>query len=341
MRVQRTQIVKVALMLSLAWLGSAGIVGAQVPEGTLDSNTRTTTKPNVVVGLPTATPVVLTDRPADERAIRSVGEIFRRAYNAGDAKAVASLYTDDAELIEEDGTRFQGRKAIEDLYSLVFQERKGRTIEIMVDSIRFLGPEIAKEVGQTGVKSAVSTESPVVCRYTVLYVKQGGQWLYSSVREEPGPALAHSERLKELEWLVGDWLDESSDAVVHATCRWTADKNFLLRDFTVQAEGKPVMTVTERIGWDPLSKQIKSWVFDSEGGYGDGLWTRNGDQWMIKSSGVLPDGRIATATNILTHVGPNTARWASTERTVGGAHAPDRFENLMVRRPPPPQFEIR
>jgi len=96
------------------------------------------------------------------------------------------------------------------------------------------------------------------------------------------------------------------------------------------------MTVTQRIGWDPLSKQIKSWVFDSEGGYGDGLWTRNGDQWMIKSSGVLPDGRIATATNILTRVGPNAARWASTERTVGGFHAPDRFENMMVRRPPSP-----
>ena len=53
------------------------------------------------------------------------------------------------------------------------------------------------------------------------------------------------------------------------------------------------MTVTQRIGWDPLTKQIKSWVFDSEGGYGDGLWTRKGNQWVIKSTGVLPDGRIA------------------------------------------------
>ncbi len=139
--------------------------------------------------------------------------------------------------------------------------------------------------------------------------------------------------------MVGDWIDESSESVIHATCRWSADKNFLLRDFTIQSEGKSVMTVTQRIGWDPLSKQIKSWVFDSEGGYGDGLWSRNGNEWMIKSSGVLFDGRIATATNILTRVGPNTARWASTERTVGGHHAPDRFENMMVRRPPPPQSQ--
>ena len=93
--------------------------------------------------------------------------------------------------------------------------------------------------------------------------------MYSSVREELEPGLPHQERLKELEWLVGDWIDESSESVIHGTCRWSADKNFLLRDFTIQSEGKPVMTVTQRIGWDPLSKQIKSWVFDSEGGYGD------------------------------------------------------------------------
>ena len=61
-----------------------------------------------------------------------------------------------------------------------------------------------------------------------------------------------------------------------------------------------MMTVNQRIGWDPLTKQIKSWVFDSEGGYGDALWTRKGNQWVIKSTGVLPDGRTASATHVLT-----------------------------------------
>ena len=141
--------------------------------------------------------------------------------------------------------------------------------------------------------------------------------------------------------MVGEWLDESSDSIIHATCRWSDDKNFLLRDFVIHVQGKPVMNVTQRIGWDPLTKQIKSWVFDSDGGYGDAFWARNGNQWIIKSTGVLPDGRIATATNILTRTGPNTARWASTERTVGGEVAPDHHESVMVRRPPPPQISAR
>jgi len=336
MRVQRIRIVRVALMLNLAWLGVMATAGARGQEVIIEKSARPATDPRAVVGSVAPTAVVVTNRPLDEKAIRAVGETFRLAYNSGDARTIASLYTDDAELVEETGERFQGRKMIQDVYAALFQERKGNSIEIAVDSIRFLGPDVAKEEGRTSVKAAGSAEPPALRRYTVLYVKQGGKWLYSGVREELDSALAHQDRLKELEWLVGNWIDESSDSVVHATCQWSADKNFLIRDFTIHAEGKPVMTVTQRIGWDPLSKQIKSWVFDSEGGYGDGLWTRNGNQWMIKSSGVLPDGRIATATNILTRVGPNTARWASTERTVGGYHAPDRFENLMVRRPPSP-----
>ena len=137
--------------------------------------------------------------------------------------------------------------------------------------------------------------------------------------------------------MVGEWLDQGSDATVHVSCRWSEDKNFLLRDFAVHVQGQPVMTVSQRIGWDPLTKQIKSWVFDSEGGYGDALWTHNGAQWVIKSTGVLPDGKTATSTNILARVSLNRATWKSTERTVGGQSVPESSEYVMVRRPPAPQ----
>ena len=97
------------------------------------------------------------------------------------------------------------------------------------------------------------------------------------------------------------------------------------------------MTVNQRIGWDPLTKQIKSWVFDSEGGYGDGLWTRNGNQWVIKSTGVMTDGRIASATQTLTPVGTNSARWTSTQRTIGDQSIAEPAEYVLVRRPPRPK----
>jgi uncharacterized protein (TIGR02246 family) len=275
-------------------------------------------------------------RSQDETAIKQVAESFKRAFNAGDAKAVAALYTEDAEIIDELEEKIQGRPSIQQFYSAIFEERKGATIEISFESLRFLGPDAGHETGQTRLKPA-GGEPATVRDYTVLYVKQGGRWLYSSVREEFPDKLAHHERLKELEWMIGEWVDENSNSLIHVTCRWSEDKNYLLRDFVIQVLGKPVLNVSQRIGWDPLTKQIKSWVFDSDGGYGDAFWARAGNKWIIKSTGVLPDGQLVTATNLLTRSGPNTARWASTERIVAGRIIPDHGESVMVRKPPFPQ----
>ncbi len=249
--------------------------------------------------------------------------------------ALASLFTDDGEMIDENGEHLRSRRRIEEVFDAMFKGRPGATIAISPVSLRFLSPDIALEEGQTQVKVA-GDEPPSTRHYTVLFVKQGNRWLYSRVREEPEKGLSHHQRLLELEWLVGDWLDESPDSVVHTTCRWTEDQNFLIRDFTVRVQGKPVMTVSERIGWDPATRQIKSWVFDSEGGHGSGLWSRNGNEWVIKSTGILPDGRTATATHILTRISPQSARWSSVERTVGDQVVPDHAEYVMVRRPPQP-----
>jgi uncharacterized protein (TIGR02246 family) len=279
---------------------------------------------------------LFTNRPEDERAIQSVDAAYARAYNAGDARALAALFTEDAEVIGESRDRLRTRAVIEQVFGSMFQQRPGAVITIAPASLRFYSPDVAQEEGQTLVKIA-NGEAPASLHYSAILVKQGNRWMYSSVREEPESSLNHHERVRELEWLVGDWLDESPDSVVQTTCRWTEDQNFLIRDFTVRVQGKSVMSVTERIGWDPATRQIKSWVFDSEGGFGCGQWSRNGNEWVIKSTGIMPDGRTATATHVLTRINPQTARWASVERTVGDQVVPDRAEYVMVRRPPQPQ----
>jgi len=282
-----------------------------------------------------ASAAALTDRPEDEKAVRALASAFTRAFAAGDAKSVAALYSEDAELIDEGGERIEGRAAHEKFYAGLFQSRPGATIEISIETLRFLSPDVAKEEGHTRVNSAGEPET--LRRYAVLYVKKKGGWLYSSVREDHAGLVKSHEHLKPLAWLVGDWVDQSSDSTVHVSCRWSPDKNFLLRDFTVHVQGRPVMTVNQRIGWDPLTRQIKSWVFDSEGGYGDALWTRKGNQWVTKSTGVLPDGRTASATHVLSSAGPNSARWTTTERTIGEHTLGEPTEYVMVRRPPAPQ----
>jgi len=175
---------------------------------------------------------------------------------------------------------------------------------------------------------------PETTRFTVVYVKHDGQWLQSAIRDETSQELTCHDRLKELEWLVGEWINESQDAVVQTTCKWTDDGNFLVREFTMKTQGQPVLSGTQRIGWDPTRRQFKTWIFDSEGGFGEGYWTRNGDQWVIKVEGERQDGLHASATNIITRLGKDRASWQSVDRTLGGAAVPGINEFTIVRKPP-------
>ena len=102
-------------------------------------------------------------------------------------------------------------------------------------------------------------------------------------------------------------------------------------------EHEPAKSGTMFIGWDPQSGQIKSWVFDSEGGHGEGLWTRvSENRWIVKAHGVTRDGRPNSATQIHTVVGKDSVNTDSIDRILGGEIAPDVLNVLMVRQPPPP-----
>jgi uncharacterized protein (TIGR02246 family) len=182
------------IMLGWASVGLLASASAQVPATVGSRPVPPAVRQSVSAASGTPAGALLTDRPDDVKAIKQVTEVFTRAFNAGDAKTVAELYTDDAELIDEYGERIQGRPTIRDFYSALFNERKGATIEISVASLRFLGPDVAKEHGQTRVIPG-GGEPATYRDYTVLYVKQAGRWLHSSVREEHSIGLDHHERL--------------------------------------------------------------------------------------------------------------------------------------------------
>jgi uncharacterized protein (TIGR02246 family) len=275
-------------------------------------------------------------RSDDEKAIRASVASFTAAFEKGDAKAIADLFTEDCEAVDADGGTIQGREAIAEHYGARFAASPGDKMETTVETIKFLAPGVARETGMTQhTPSGGSTST--TSRYSAIHVKQGGNWLLASVHEVLDKEISHHERLRELEWLVGDWVEESNDAVVTTSFAWADNENFLVRSFDVRVKGKPALSGTQRIGWDPLTKQIKSWVFDSRGGYGDGLWTRSGNQWVIKASGVRPDGRTATATQVLTFVDKDTLRWKSIDRTLGDEIVPEIDEITMVRKPPQPK----
>ena len=123
---------------------------------------------------------------------------------------------------------------------------------------------------------------------------------------------------------------------MNTSCKWSEDGNFLIRYFTMKTQGQPVLSGTQRIGWDAVKHQFKMWVFDSEGGFGDGYFTRDGDRWLIKAEGVRQDGHPASATNIITRLGKDRMSWQSVDRTLGGGAIPGISEFTVVRKPPDP-----
>jgi hypothetical protein len=40
----------------------------------------------------------------------------------------------------------------------------------------------------------------------------------------------------------------------------------------------------EIIGWDPDRQQIRSWIFDSNGGFGESTWANDGEHWLIQAA---------------------------------------------------------
>jgi uncharacterized protein (TIGR02246 family) len=271
----------------------------------------------------------------DEKAIRLVIDACAKAYNAHNAKDMAALFTPDGEIVNEDGQRTQGRPAIEQVFAAVFQDHPQGQIKIAVEAIRFVGPTVAIEDGVSTVVHQPNA-APERSRYTVVHVKEDGKWQMASARDLPDVTSPAEEQLKEIEWLVGDWVDESPDAMVATSYSWTDNHKFILSEFKVQRSGHRLMTGTQRIGWDPLAGQIHSWVFDSEGGFAEGLWTRNGNQWIAKMTGVTREGKAASSTNITTLVNKDRMTWQSRDRVVGGERTPDLEEIPIARKPPSP-----
>jgi uncharacterized protein (TIGR02246 family) len=275
------------------------------------------------------------DRSADETAIRANIDRFIKAYDAGDAKAVAALFTPEGVIVDKDGNEAQGREAFAQTFAELFEATPDKKIEVSVESIRFLGPDLAVEVGTTK-ETLAPGEPPEYDRYTVLHVKRDGKWQMALARDEEGRPPSPHERLRPLAWLVGDWIDDDGNAVVYSSCRWSEDGNFLVQDFKLQLNGGDAMNVSQRIGWDPLAKQIRSWVFDSEGGYGQSVWSQDGGAWIIKATGVRPDGTMASATNVLVPSGRDAYVWRSMDRVVGNERQSP-VEVKIIRKPPQPK----
>jgi hypothetical protein len=166
-----------------------------------------------------------------------------------------------------------------------------------------------------------------------------GRWRINTLKDYPREGGPRREQLAQLSWLLGEWVNQDGQSVVHTECRWSDDGNFLLRSFAVQTYDGREMNGVQRIGWDPSIEKLRSWTFDSDGGFFDGLWTRHDNQWRVATSGVTAEGKKVTGMAVYTAVDDEMITWRHEHLIVGDEVRDDSPVVTMVRRPPEPKSE--
>jgi uncharacterized protein (TIGR02246 family) len=267
----------------------------------------------------------------DKAAIQKQGAAFVEAFHKGDAKAVAALWVPDGDFIDETGLQLKGRAAIEKALASLFAENKGMKLRIEGTSLRFVTPDVAIEDGTTEVYPP-GGGPPSKARYTNILVKKDGTWLLSSVRESAFVPPSNFRHLSGLAWAIGEWAGETDrGATERLSVAWTDNQNFIKAKFSTTVKKANVGSATQRIGWDPEGKRIRSWIFDESGGFGEGIWTQDGKKWVAKTTHVLHDGTKMMATYVITSVDPDTITLQAKDRSEGGNKLPDTKVITMKR----------
>ena len=269
--------------------------------------------------------------PAIEKFVSS----FESAFNRGDAKSLAALWTPGGDLVGVQGERTEGRQQIEKQFEGLFSANKNMKLKMSIVAVHPVG-DSAAVVDISAETNPPLQGIPAEPQSTMVLLRRDGRWLIETARDTLAYSPSHYRYLKPLEWMVGQWNDGaagSEGAHFRSTCDWTTNKNFLIRKYSVGGTDRPAVAGTEVIGWDLRRHCVRSWNFESNGGFGESTWRRDGDRWLIEHSGVLGDGSEASAVHVLAHPDENTVVLKSKERTLNGQPQPEMKELTIHRLP--------
>jgi len=282
--------------------------------------------------------------PADaalQTAIENSAQRFSEAFEKRDAGAIAELFTPEGEFIDLSGLVFHGRAAIAAEYAASFQALPAGKLTFNLLSVR---PVAAGLIIEEGIASFSPREGESVTRthYTATHLQQPDQsWKLASVRElEAAPQSPH-EKLQELAWLVGAWHEDVNGTQIATEWKWAEGGNYLVSQFTIQVSPDRRLSGTHRIGWDPVRRSFRSWVFDVGGSFAEGSWSQNPDgSWSIALNGTSRDGDQSSTLMTYSADGANAIH-VTQERVQRGGELLPPLSHRIVRQPPGPQAPVK
>jgi uncharacterized protein (TIGR02246 family) len=123
---------------------------------------------------------VFAQKPADEAAIRDVVKRYVNAREQRDAKAVAALFTADADQLVSSG---QWRKGHDEVVkgTLASSEATGGKRTIAVESVRFVSPDVAIADGRYEISGTAAGETRRMWTSIICARKPEG-WRIAAIR---------------------------------------------------------------------------------------------------------------------------------------------------------------
>lgn len=255
---------------------------------------------------------------------------YAEAFNKQDTETLSKMWAAQGDYQNlGHGLKINGAKEITETYSQLFSSYPKARLAISLEQVKAVTDNVARGEGSNRLLLDDGTSS--ASSFVVIWVKQGDQWLIDSLTETEVPQNTAHTALQELSWLVGTWEDETEEILVRTSCKWSRTGTFLIRSFHVERSEEDTTEGTQIIGWDPLMKQLRSWTFYSDGSFGSGYWSKSGSEWLVKSSQVMADGRIAQGTYVFSDITPDSMSVQLTGYSIEGELQPARQPVLVVR----------
>jgi uncharacterized protein (TIGR02246 family) len=267
----------------------------------------------------------IAEHVADRLAIEKLTNHMIQAFDKRDAAAIAAHWTEQGEFIRDDNEPILGRANIEKGYGEFFKTLKGKPkLAIQTDGVRFPSADIAIAEITLRLKND-DGQLMASGRQEIVAVRERGQWKVAVIREWDRDVGMDAD-LKDLDWLIGTWQAVINNREVKITYEWDENKAFIRGKYCLSEDANPVESGIEMIGKDNSTGMIRSWLFQSDGGFSGASWTRDGKKWSVDCHSVRPDGREMTATIIYVQVDPNTITWQAINQA---------FEDVPVASTPP------
>jgi uncharacterized protein (TIGR02246 family) len=304
-----------------------GMASFAVAQDTTNKPATATTPATTVV----AKPVLPEQLALETDAVKAIKQLTD-ALNAGNSDAVAGVFLPDGELIDDSGTVHLGADEIKALVKAFHETYPGSKTDAQVESVRAVAGLVL--VDGTRVITGKDGDSLSVIRFATIWKKTDAGLKLASLRDvsEALPPTPH-EALEGLAWIVGEWINESGDNKVSLNYRWDDNGNFIVGDINITSGEQVIMKSFQRIAWDASQGKYRSWTFDSDGGFGEGVWNATPNGLVLQNSAVGPDGLRGTATVKLVSDSKDRFTIQGIHRISEGMEAPD-YQYTVVRKPP-------